>query len=144
MCKNIISAKILIYQTIINLIPCSPEVHYTGLTLESNSASHSNQWCHPEVELKHIYILTFCRTCIHFNSLPNDKLLDRSELKAFADNKMNVTKTEILSGIVREHCGKRRKCWLPAFSPFPTMFSKGFIFRVVKSRDCVNCFILKF
>ena len=22
-----------------------------------------------------------------------------------------------------EHCGKRRKCWLPAFSPFPTMFS---------------------
>ena len=23
----------------------------------------------------------------------------------------------------RKHCGKRRKCWLPAFSPFPTMFS---------------------
>ena len=23
-------------------------------------------------------------------------------------------------------CGKRRKCWLPAFSPFPTMFSKTF------------------
>ena len=22
-----------------------------------------------------------------------------------------------------KHCGKRRKCWLPAFSPFPTMFS---------------------
>ena len=21
--------------------------------------------------------------------------------------------------------GKRRKCWLPLFSPFPTMFSKG-------------------
>ena len=21
-----------------------------------------------------------------------------------------------------KHCGKRRKCWLPAFSPFPTMF----------------------
>ena len=28
------------------------------------------------------------------------------------------------------HCGKRRKCWLPKFS-------KGFFFRVVKSRDCV-------
>ena len=26
---------------------------------------------------------------------------------------------------------------LPAFSPFPTMFSKGYILRVVKSRDCV-------
>ena len=22
-----------------------------------------------------------------------------------------------------KHCRKRRKCWLPAFSPFPTMFS---------------------
>ena len=26
----------------------------------------------------------------------------------------------------RKYCGKRRKCWLPAFSPFPTMFSKVF------------------
>ena len=23
---------------------------------------------------------------------------------------------------VRKHCGKKRKCWCPAFSPFPTMF----------------------
>ena len=30
--------------------------------------------------------------------------------------------------------GKGKKD-LPAFSPFPTMFSKGFFFRVVKSRD---------
>ena len=22
-----------------------------------------------------------------------------------------------------KHCGKRRKCWQPAFSPFPTAFS---------------------
>ena len=27
--------------------------------------------------------------------------------------------------------------WLPAFPPFPTMFSKGFFPKVVKSRDCV-------
>ena len=33
----------------------------------------------------------------------------------------------------RKHCGKRRKCWLPAFSPFSTMFSKTFFRRVVKS-----------
>ena len=33
MCKNIISAYIFIYQPIKNLIPCSPEVHNTGLTL---------------------------------------------------------------------------------------------------------------
>ena len=25
----------------------------------------------------------------------------------------------------RKQCGKRRKWWLPALSPFPTMFSKG-------------------
>ena len=37
----------------------------------------------------------------------------------------------------RKQCGKRRKCWLPAFSPFPTMFSKGYPFRVIKSQDCV-------
>ena len=31
----------------------------------------------------------------------------------------------------RKHCGKRRKCWLTAFSPFPTMISEGpFFFRV--------------
>ena len=28
-------------------------------------------------------------------------------------------------------------CWCAAVSPFPTMFSKGFFLRVVKSRDCV-------
>ena len=35
----------------------------------------------------------------------------------------------------RKHGGNRRKCWLPAFSPFPTMFSQGFFLRVIKSRD---------
>ena len=38
-----------------------------------------------------------------------------------------------------KHCGKR-KCWLPAFSPFPTRFSKAVVLDVVKSRDCmVKC-----
>ena len=36
----------------------------------------------------------------------------------------------------RKHCGKRRKCWLPAFSPLPSLFSKGFFPRVVKSGLC--------
>ena len=36
-----------------------------------------------------------------------------------------------------KHCGKVRKCWKPAFSPFSTMFSKALFFRVVKSRDCL-------
>ena len=47
------------------------------------------------------------------------------------------SKIEICFGKSRKHCGKRRKCWLPAFSPFPTNFSKGLFLRVVKSQDCV-------
>ena len=46
-------------------------------------------------------------------------------------------KIEICFRKGRKHCGKRRKCWLPAFSLFPTMFSKCFLFKVVKSRDGV-------
>ena len=39
----------------------------------------------------------------------------------------------------RKHCGSRRKYWWPAFSPFPTMFSKAIFlfFRVIKSLDCL-------
>ena len=52
------------------------------------------------------------------------------------DNKINVIhKLKFEYG--GKHCGKRRKCWLPAFSPFPTKFSKAFSFKAVKSWDCV-------
>ena len=72
------------------------------------------------------------------NSLPNEKILDLSKLKAFADNKLNVSgKLEFVFGKGRKHCGERRKCWSPAFFPFPTMFSKDFLYRVIKSLDCV-------
>ena len=39
-----------------------------------------------------------------------------------------------------KHCGERRKCWLPAFSPFPIMFSKGIYPHVVISVDPCNEF----
>ena len=48
-----------------------------------------------------------------------------------------LSKVEICFGKGRKHCWKRRKCWLPPFSPVLTMFSKGLLLRVVKSRDCV-------
>ena len=32
-----------------------------------------------------------------------------------------------------KHSEKRRKCWLPAFSPFLTMFLKGFVYSRYKS-----------
>ena len=70
-----------------------------------------------------------------FNSLPNDKILNQSNSKDFADDKIEVTeKLDFVLGRVEKIV---RKCWLPAFSPFPTLFSKGCFLRVVKSRDCV-------
>ena len=62
---------------------------------------------------------------------PNKKILDWFKLKAFADDKIDVNK-KLKFGMERiEYIV--RKCWLPAFSPFPTLFSKGFFFKVVKS-----------
>ena len=59
-------------------------------------------------------------------------MLDVSKLKMYADNK-NVTEffISICFGKGRKHR------WLRAFSPFSTMFSKGFFLGVVKSRDGV-------
>ena len=67
-----------------------------------------------------------------FNSLPNDKFLDWSKLKALADDKINVAeKLKFVLGRIE------RK---PEFSHFSTMFSKGFFFKVAISRDCmVKC-----
>ena len=68
---------------------------------------------------------TFFPQC--FKSLPNDKVLASIKLKAFTQNKFNVA--EMMTSVSdreENNCGKRRKCWLPAFSRFPTMFSKAF------------------
>ena len=46
-------------------------------------------------------------------------------------------KIEICFGTGRKHCEKGRKCWSPAFSSFPAMFSRAFYFRVVRNCDCV-------
>ena len=59
------------------------------------------------------------------NSLLNDKNLGQSILEVFAEDKMRVT--EKLKFVYRT----------VAFSPFPTMFSKGFFLKVVKRRDYV-------
>ena len=72
------------------------------------------------------------------NSLPSDKSLEVTKLKAFVNDKLNIAKMTIFrNDKSRKHFRKRRKCWLPAFSPFSIVFSKAFFFWVVKSRDCV-------
>ena len=72
------------------------------------------------------------------NSLPNDKILDQSKFKTFADDIIKIFKMMIsVFDRVENIVGKGDKCWLPAFSLFPSMFSKGFLLRIVKSCDCV-------
>ena len=65
-----------------------------------------------------------CSLKRRLNPLAKDKNFYCFKFKAFADNKINVKNIEKCLCEGRKHCGKRRKCWLPAFSPFPTMFSK--------------------
>ena len=55
----------------------------------------------------------------------NDKILDQSKLNAFADKTTNMTEQDVF---VKHYAPA-----LQAFSSFPTMFSKGFFFRVVKT-----------
>ena len=52
--------------------------------------------------------------------------------KTFPSGSLKV----VLFGMGRKHYGKKGKCWLPTFSPIPTMFSKRFFFEVVRSQDC--------
>ena len=55
------------------------------------------------------------------------KKLHLYKAKAFTD--VNVTKKHdfLLSWGKKKYCRERRKCWLPAFSLFPTIFSKPII-----------------
>ena len=81
------------------------------------------------------FLVTTCSTYQPFTKRWNLRLLEIESI-CRQQNKCHC-KIKICFGKGRKHCGKRRKCWLPAFSPFFTMFSKAFFFRVVKSRDCV-------
>ena len=85
------------------------------------------------------FLCTHCSQAVIYNhllfkSLPNNKIWDQSNLKAFVENIWNVVQLMIcVTDWVENIMGKKGKCWLP----FPTMFSKGFFPRVVKSQDCV-------
>ena len=68
--------------------------------------------------------------------LPNDKMLDWSNLKAFADNKINITEKLIFDlERVENIRGKGENTGYQHFLLFPKCFRKVFFLRVVKSRD---------
>ena len=50
------------------------------------------------------------------NSITDNTILDVTKLKAY--DKLNVSQNIIFFYEGRKHCKKRRKFWLPAFSPF--------------------------
>ena len=51
---------------------------------------------------------------LSFNPLPDDKILDATKVKAYADNNSDVAKIMIsLFNKEKKNCGKRRKCWEP-------------------------------
>ena len=72
------------------------------------------------------------------NPLTDDKILDRTKLKAFADDKLNVTKMIIFVFDRAENIVGKEKLLVQAISPFPTMFPKGFFPRAVKRCHCVG------
>ena len=60
-----------------------------------------------------------------------------TKLKAFADDKIHVNVAQMMISVFDRVEKIVGKCWLPAFSPSLTVFSKDFSYRVVKSRDYV-------
>ena len=71
------------------------------------------------------------------NSLPNNKFLDQSNFKAFADNILYVVQIMIcVSYMVENIVGKGENAGYHIFSFSHNVF-KGLFVRVVKSQDCV-------
>ena len=71
------------------------------------------------------------------NPLPDDKILLLSKLKAFADNLIVAEMVQFFCDRVRNIVGKGENAGYQRFLLCPTMFSKGFFLRVVKTKDCL-------
>ena len=70
-----------------------------------------------------------------FNCLPSNKVLDWSKLKAFADEKINVTKElKFVSGKEENMVRKGENAGYQHFLLFPQCFQEHSSYRVVKSR----------
>ena len=73
-----------------------------------------------------------------FNSLPNNKILDWSKFKAFADDKIKVLKMMIfVFDRVENISEKGENAGYQHLLLFPQCFQRGSLPRVVKSGDCV-------
>ena len=71
------------------------------------------------------------------NPVLDNKYFALSKLKAFVDKNFKIAKMMEFFPDRVENCVKRRKLWLPAFSPFLAICSKAFFIRIMKTRDCL-------
>ena len=82
-------------------------------------------------------VICKCFQILQVQTLPSDKIVNWSKLKAFAGYKINVNeKLKFGLGKVENIVGKREKC-CSAFFHFRSMFLKDSFLKVVKSHDCV-------
>ena len=64
--------------------------------------------------------------------------MDLTKSKAITDDISNVVKkAEVVFDRKENNAEKGKKCWIPTFPPFLTMFSKAFFVKVVQSCDCI-------
>ena len=88
---------------------------------------------HVQNVFHHLYLQTNSIRLV-INSLPNNKILDYSNFKAFADYKLKVVQNlKLVLGTVENIVGKGENA---GYQHFLLMFSKGFSDWVVKSRVC--------
>ena len=69
---------------------------------------------------------------------PNDKFWIFPNKKWLQTATLTLMKLAESSPNGRKHCGKRRNCSLRAISSFPTVLSKDYYCRHVKSRACLG------
>ena len=73
--------------------------------------------------IKDVYVVFWSRL---FDSLPKDKILDRSKLKAFADNKISLNeKLKLVLGRVENIVGKGENAGNQPFNVFKSPLFQG-------------------
>ena len=78
------------------------------------------------------------KVIVGFNHLPNKKFFDWSTLKAFADNKINLTqKQKFFLGLVENIVGKRENAGYQHFLFFSHNVFKRLYFQGCYKSDCV-------
>ena len=87
-----------------------------------------------ELENSTLYQTTKSYTCLTLSETPNFRPFQTERVYRRQFQTCWKWKKVIQTG--RKHCGKRRNCSLRAISPFPTVFSKDWYSKHVKTRPC--------